>query len=169
MADLKDSWLSFSLRPYCLSFLRGFFVGCRTRTGTVTLEKIFVCRMQDWVAHLSCWLIPPTSLTVMPFLSIRDDVKQLIKLVRAWDCQSRGRRFVSVKPQKQKENSNLHRFELHWPSSKSTKLTVSSNKSNHQSIIHIMLQCVAVYDFISSCSCIAHLHKVCYDQILKIA
>ena len=51
---------------------------------------------------------------------IRDDVK-LAQLVRARDCQSRGRRFDSGK-NKKTENSNLHRFEVHRPSSKGTKL-----------------------------------------------
>jgi len=51
---------------------------------------------------------------------IRDDVK-LAQFVRARDCQSRGRRFVSKKTQKT-ENSNLHGFEVHRPSSKGTKL-----------------------------------------------
>jgi len=46
-------------------------------------------------------------------------------LVRAWDCQSRGRRFDSSKNSK-RENSNLHEFELHRPSSKGTKLLLEA-------------------------------------------
>ena len=53
-------------------------------------------------------------------LSIRDDVK-VDQLVRARDCQSRGRRVDSGKNSKTK-NSNLHGFEVHRPSSKGTKL-----------------------------------------------
>ena len=49
-----------------------------------------------------------------------DDVK-LAELVRARECLSRGRRFDSGKNSKT-ENSNLHGFELHRPSSKGTKL-----------------------------------------------
>ena len=51
---------------------------------------------------------------------IRDDVK-LAQLVRARDCQSRGRRFDAGKNSKT-ENSNLHGIEVHRPSSKGTKL-----------------------------------------------
>ena len=53
---------------------------------------------------------------------IRDDIK-LAQLVRARDCQSRGRGFDSSKNSKT-EKSNLHGLELHrpWPSSKGTKL-----------------------------------------------
>ena len=53
-------------------------------------------------------------------LSIRDDVK-LAQLVRAQDCQSRGRRFVSDKNSKT-EKSNLHGSDLHRPLSKGTKI-----------------------------------------------
>ena len=48
-------------------------------------------------------------------IRIRDDVK-LAQLVRAQDCQSRGRRFDSGKNPKT-ENSKLHGFELRRPSS----------------------------------------------------
>ena len=59
-------------------------------------------------------------------LNIRDDVK-LVQLVRVRDCPE----VVSSSPAKnpKTENSNLHGFEVHRPSSKGT----SSNKSNHQS------------------------------------
>ena len=49
-----------------------------------------------------------------------DDVK-LAQLVRAQDCQARGRRFDLGKNPKT-ENSKLHGFELRRPSCKVTKL-----------------------------------------------
>ena len=55
-----------------------------------------------------------------PRRHIQDDVK-LAQLVRARDCQSRGRWFDSSINSKN-ENSNLHGFEVHRPSSKGTKL-----------------------------------------------
>jgi len=57
---------------------------------------------------------------------IRDNLK-LAQLVRAWDCQSRGRLFDSGK--KKNENSNLHGFEVHRPSSKDTKLLFQVTKT----------------------------------------
>ena len=63
------------------------------------------------------------------YTRIRDDVK-LAQLVRARDCQSQGRRFDSGKKSKT-ENSNLHGFEIHRPSSKGTKLLFRVIKSNH--------------------------------------
>ena len=59
---------------------------------------------------------------------IRDDVK-LAQLVRARDCSSWGGRFVSGKNPQEPENSNLHGFELHRPSSKSTKLLLQVLKA----------------------------------------
>ena len=67
-------------------------------------------------------------------LLIRDDVK-LAQLVRARDCQSQGRQFDSCKTPKT-ENSNLHGFELHRPSSKGTALLVRVITIN-QSSIHV--------------------------------
>ena len=68
---------------------------------------------------------------LIPF---RDDVK-LAQLVRARDCQSRGRRFDSGKNSKN-ENSNLHRFEVLRPSRKGAKLLFQVKKAPiHQSIM----------------------------------
>ena len=52
----------------------------------------------------------------------------LAQLVRARDCQSRGRRFDSGKNSKT-ENSNLHVFEVHRPSNKGTKLLLQVIKA----------------------------------------
>ena len=49
-------------------------------------------------------------------------------MVRARDCESRGRQFDSGKTPKT-ENSNLHGFELHRPSGKSTELLLQVIKA----------------------------------------
>ena len=61
------------------------------------------------------------------YVYIRDDVK-LAQLVRARDCQSRGRRFDSDKNSKT-EKPNLHGFDLHRPSDKGTKLLFQGIKA----------------------------------------
>jgi len=58
---------------------------------------------------------------------IRDDVR-LAQLVKAQDCQSRGRQFDSGKISKT-DNSNLHGFKVHRLSSKGTKLLFQEIKA----------------------------------------
>jgi len=53
------------------------------------------------------------------YIYIRDDIKQA-QLLRALNCQSEVVGSILAKPKKT-ENSNLHKFELHRPSSKGTK------------------------------------------------
>ena len=62
---------------------------------------------------------------------------ELVQLVRARDCQFRGRRFDLAKTQ-QTENSNLHGFELHRTSSKGTRLLFQVIKA-------IINQCIDIY------------------------
>jgi len=60
-------------------------------------------------------------------------------LVRARDCQSRGRRTDSGKNSKT-ENSNLHGFELHRPSSKGTQLlfqVIKANINQREFTVHV--------------------------------
>jgi len=62
------------------------------------------------------------------YFSIRNNIK-LAQLIRAQECPSRGHRFASGKNLKPRENSNLYGFELHRPSSKSTKLLLQVIKA----------------------------------------
>ena len=84
---------------------RGFNFLLRGHTQAVTLYFISDDPGSDPLSH--------------PRRHIQDDVK-LAQLVRARDCQSRGRWFDSSINSKN-ENSNLHGFEVHRPSSKGTK------------------------------------------------
>jgi len=95
---------------------------------------------------------------------IRDEVK-LAQLVRAQDCSSRGRRFVSGKNPPKTENSNLHGFELHRPWSKSTKLLLQVIKAiinqYQQDGVPINMQSKKI-SFITF-----YLHNFCLQRILS--
>ena len=66
---------------------------------------------------------------VTPVSPIRDDV-QLAQLLRARDCSSNPKVVGSIPAKTQKtENSSLHGFELHRPSSKGTKLLLQVLKA----------------------------------------
>ena len=114
----KKTNLNWELRTSIQSFVHATSITTHTHTHARLYQR---CSRGNFLAMNHC--------------HFRDSVK-LDQLVRARDCQSRGRRFDSSNNSKKIENSNLNGFELHRPSNKGTKLLLQVIKAiNNQSYI----------------------------------
>ena len=150
------SWSPLIISPQ-LPSLSGPLDTCLTKSGCVcffvNLTKIF------WFWLESQGLDLPTKkedrMPVNWFEFCRQDDEKLAQLVRARDCQSRGRRFISDQnPKGNPENSNIHRFELHRPSSQSTdilfqviKALINQSSTHHSFLLTLLSRNLDLFVF----------------------